>query len=148
MLSAGHQPLVDDLRSIVPAGIDMYTFFDHAVGASAERLAGLIATWLYLGLWLLALGGHDGGRTEGSRVGKRVLWSIGTRQGSHRYRELCQTLFQTIIMVVEMEVLNCLAWIAQPRLSPCRVSNGTPDLIQVGSDRVLHVKMLAAAMSQ
>lgn len=70
MLPAGHQPLVDDLCSIVPAGVDMYTFFDHTVGTSAERLAGLVATRLYLGLWLLALGGHDRGRLGCSGVGR------------------------------------------------------------------------------
>lgn len=81
MLPAGHQPLIDDLRSIVPAGVDMYTFFDHTVGASTERLAGLVATRLYLGLWLLALRGHDRSRIGDSGMGGSVRWSTGTRQG-------------------------------------------------------------------
>lgn len=81
MLPAGHQSLVDDLRSIVPAGVNVYTFFDHTVGASAECLAGLVATRLYLGLWLLALGGHDRGRIGGSGVDRSVRWPIRTRQG-------------------------------------------------------------------
>lgn len=33
VLSAGHQPLIDDLRGIIPPGVDVHAFLHHRVGA-------------------------------------------------------------------------------------------------------------------
>lgn len=50
MLSPCHQPLIDDLRRVVAARIDVYTFLYNRVRPRAERLANLVPAWLYLRL--------------------------------------------------------------------------------------------------
>lgn len=48
MLSASHEPLIDNLRSIIPPGVDMNAFFHHRVRPCAKRLAGLVPAGLDL----------------------------------------------------------------------------------------------------
>ena len=58
MLPPRHEPLINDLRRIVPSGVDMDAFFHNTVRASAQCLSRLVATWLNLRLWLRR--GHTG----------------------------------------------------------------------------------------
>jgi len=70
MLSPRHEPLVDDLCSIVSARLDMDAFLDDGVAAGAEGLAGLVATWLDL---RRLRHGERGNAAAGRReVGERV----------------------------------------------------------------------------
>ena len=52
VLSSGHEPLVDDLGSIVSPCVDVHTLFDHRVASRTQRLSRLVATWLHLRLRL------------------------------------------------------------------------------------------------
>ncbi len=47
MLSSRHESLVDDFGGIVSSGVDVDAFFDDRVRTRAQRLAGLVAAWLY-----------------------------------------------------------------------------------------------------
>lgn len=48
MFPPGHQSLVNDLRGIIPASINMYAFFDHRIRSGSKGFTGFISTGLDL----------------------------------------------------------------------------------------------------
>lgn len=60
MLSPRHESLVDDLGSIVAAGINMDAFLDDGVRARSQRLSNLVSAGLDLRLLLRLLAAHRG----------------------------------------------------------------------------------------